>query len=244
MYLNGVFMENDIVIAPSLICSDLCNLEKEVKLFESINLKYLHVDIIDPHFSPSMPIGLSTVKQLRYKSNMSFDIHIMSTLNEFFIRELVDMSPNSIIFHYETSLHTEKMLQLIKERNIKTGIALNPATPINVLEFIASNCDYILLMLINPGYADGKNEKIVPYALKKIKELKKFLNKNNYSSKIMVDGRVSMDIIPNIIEAGAQIIVGGTGTIFRKGYSYIENCKEVSQIINKFQNMNNIMNNI
>lgn len=238
MYLNGIFMENDIVIAPSLICSDLCNLEKEVKLFESINLKYLHVDIIDPHFSPSMPIGLSTIKQLRDKSNIAFDIHIMSTLNDFFIRELLDINPNSIIFHYETSLHIEKMLQLIKERGIKTGIALNPATPINVLEFIANNCDYILLMLINPGYADGKNEKIVSYAFKKIKECKKFLNKNNYSSKIMVDGRVSMDILPNIIKAGAQVIVGGTGTIFRKGYSYLENYKEVSQIINKFQNIN------
>ena len=230
-------MNNDIIISPSLICSDLCNLEREVKLFESINLKYLHVDIIDPHFSPSMPIGLSTVKQLKDRTDMLFDIHIMSTLNEFFIKELLYIKPNSIIFHYETSLHAEKLLQLIKEKDIKTGIALNPATPINVLEFIGCNCNYVLLMLINPGYADGRNEKIVPYALKKIDECRKFLNNNNYNSKIIVDGRISLDIMPDIINAGAQVVVGGTGTIFRKGFSYIENYKEVSLIIDRFKNI-------
>lgn len=225
-------MSRNIVVSPSLICADLCNLEQEVNALEKAGMQSLHVDIIDPHFSPSMPIGLSSVEQLKAKSNMEFDVHIMSTDNEFFIKELVKMKPASIVFHYESSLHVEKMLQLIKEEDIKAGIALNPATPLDVLEYVAKDCDYILLMLINPGYADGKNEKMVPYALEKIRQCKEFLKCHNSKAKIIVDGRVSLEAIPKLLSAGADVLVAGSKSIFRKENSYAENYKQVNQIIN------------
>lgn len=224
----------NIVVSPSLICADLCNLEQEVKALEHACMQSLHVDIIDPHFSPSMPIGLSTIAQLKAKSNMNFDVHVMSTDNEFFIRELVKMKPASIVFHYESSFHVEKMLQLIKEKGIKAGIALNPATPVQVLEYVANACDYVLLMLINPGYADGKGEMMVPYALEKIRQCKEFLAQHHSEAKIIVDGRVSLEVIPKLLGAGAEVLVAGSKSIFRKEHSYAENYQQVNQVIHNF----------
>lgn len=224
-------MVREVVISPSLICADLCNLESQVKELEQAGLKSLHVDLIDPHFSPSMPIGLDTVKQLQMKSTMDFDVHIMSNYNEFFINELIKTDVKSITFHPEQMVHVEKMLQIIKESGKKAGIALAPATSLHVLDYVAKYCDYILLMTINPGYAGGKSEEMVPYAIQKISDCKEFLNQQNSNAKIIIDGRVSFSVIPNLIQAGADVLVAGSKSIFRKGYSFSENYQEVEKII-------------
>ena len=228
----GESMRKEIIISPSLICADLCNLEKEINELSSVGLKSLHVDLIDPHFSPSMPIGLDVVKQLKNKTNMNFDVHIMSNYNEFFIEELIKMNVNSITFHTETTIHVEKMLQIIKNSGIKTGIALAPATSLSTIEYVAKSCDYILLMTINPGYAGGKSEEMVPYAIDKIKDCKMLLNKIGSKAQIIIDGRVSFDIMPKLIEAGADVLVAGSKSIFRQGYSYADNYCEAQKVIN------------
>lgn len=224
-------MNNKIIISPSLICADLCNLENEVKALEEAGMQSLHIDFIDPHFSPSMPIGLDMIKQLRSKSNMDFDVHIMSNHNEFFINELINMNVQSIVFQCEPTIHIEKMLQIIKEAGIKAGIALAPATSLHYLDYVGKYCDYILLMTINPGYAGGKSEAMVPYAIQKIKDCKTFLNKVDSKAKIIIDGRVSFKIMPELINAGADVLVAGSRSIFRKGYSFKENYKEAQTVI-------------
>ncbi len=231
-------MDREIVISPSLICADLCNLQAQTKALSDIGIKSLHVDLIDPHFSPSMPIGLDTVKQLRAISNMDFDVHIMSNYNEFFIKELIKMKVQSIVFHSETTVHVEKMLQFIKDADIKAGIALAPATPLNILNYVAKYCDYILLMTINPGYASGKSEEMVPYAMDKIKDCRQFLNKIGSKAKIVIDGRVSFAIMPELINAGADVLVAGSKSIFRKGYTFAENYQEAQRIIHDTVNLN------
>lgn len=226
-------MKRKIIISPSLICADLCNLEKEVKDLSLAGMKSLHVDLIDPHFSPSMPIGIDIVKQLKAKSNMDFDVHIMSNYNEFFIKELVKMDISSITFHSEATIHVEKMLQIIKEAGIKAGIALAPATSLSTIEYVAKACNYILLMTINPGYAGGKSEEMVPYAIDKIRDCKDLLNKIGSNAQIIIDGRVSFEVMPKLIEAGADVLVAGSKSIFRKGFSYLENYQEAQNVIKK-----------
>lgn len=226
-------MLKEVVISPSLICADLCNLENQVKALEQAGMKSLHVDLIDPHFSPSMSIGLDVVKQLKERSSMDFDVHIMSTCNEFFINELVKMDVASIVFHIESTVHVEKMIQIIKEAGIRAGVALAPATSLYTLDYIAKYCDYILLMTINPGYAGGKSEEMVPYALSKIADCREFLNRKNSKAKIIIDGRVSFEVMPKMIQAGADILVAGSKSIFRKGYSFAENYQEAQKIIKK-----------
>ena len=226
-------MLKEIVISPSLICTDLCNLESQVKALEQAGMKSLHVDLIDPHFSPSMPIGLDAVKQLKAKTSMDFDVHIMSTCNEFFINELVKMDVASITFHVESTLHVEKMVQIIKEAGIKAGVALAPATSLCTLDYVAKYCDYILLMTINPGYAGGKSEEMVPYALEKIAACRALLDRKNSAAKIVIDGRVSFEVMPEMIKAGADVLVAGSKSIFRKGYSFAENYQEAQRVIDK-----------
>ena len=210
----------EITIAPSLICADMCNLEREVRSLEEAGITTLHVDFVEPHFSPSMPLGLDVVRQLRSRTTLTFDVHIMTLMNEFFIRELIDIGVDSIVFHVETERHIEKMLQLIRDAGIKAGIALNPATPLDVLDYIAPELDYVLLMLINPGDA-----------AQKIRDCRRKLDTHESRARIVIDGRVSFDVIPALTEAGADVLVGGSGSVFRSGYTYAENCSALREML-------------
>lgn len=221
----------EVTIAPSLICADLCNLERDVHSLEEAGITALHVDFVEPHFSPSMPLGLDVIRQLRSRTTLAFDVHIMARMNEFFIRKLIDIGADSIVFHVETECHIEKMLQIIRDADVKCGVALNPATPLDVLDYIAPELDYVLLMLINPGYAGSVGENRVRYAERKIHDCRRKLDEQESLARIVIDGRVSFDIIPALVKAGADVLVGGSGSVFRKGYSYAENCRELRDLL-------------
>ena len=221
----------EITIAPSLICADMCNLQHEVRSLEEAGITTLHVDFVEPHFSPSMPLGLDVVRQLRSRTTLTFDVHIMTLMNEFFIRELIDIGVDSIVFHVETERHIEKMLQLIHGAGIKAGVALNPATPLAVLDYIAPELDYVLLMLINPGYAGSVGEGRIAYAAQKIRDCRRKLDTHESRARIVIDGRVSFDVIPALTEAGADVLVGGSGSVFRSGYTYAENCSALREML-------------
>lgn len=220
-----------IVYSPSIMCGDLANLEKSIEEIENIKADALHIDVIDGSFSPSMPLGLETVKRIREVTDMPLDVHIMSVNNEYFIKEISEMNMESITFHYETSLHIDRYINMIKHTGAKVGIALNPATSLSVLEFILPQIDMVCLMLINPGFATDKNEKQISYAIEKIKRLKKIIDTQELNVEIQVDGRVSLKAIPKLIEAGAENLVLGSTSLFIKGNSLQENKKQLDEII-------------
>lgn len=170
----------------------------------------LHVDILDGHFSPSMPLGLDTVRQLRSKTDMFFDCHVMVTEQDYFVDELLDIGVDQIVFHGETQPHIDGMLNRIHARGVKAGVALKPATPLSELEYVLDKCDTVLLMLINPGYAFVKGEKQVAYAKRKITELRKMIDDRQLDTKIELDGRVSMENIENYGKELADIFVTGS----------------------------------
>lgn len=209
-------MQKIITIAPSIMCADLCNLEKSVREIEEAGLETLHIDIIDGAFSPSMPLGINTIEQLRQITDMKFDVHIMANTNEFFIQEMLRIGVEQITFHIETSFHTDRYVNLIKKHNTKVGIALNPATPLSVLDYVLPQCDTVLLMLINPGFATDKGEKQVTYATKKVEDLSKMIQSQGLDTKIEVDGRVSLDTISALVRAGADILVAGSTSLFER----------------------------
>lgn len=115
-------------------------------------------DILDGHFSPSMPLGLDTVRQLRDRTDMAFDCHVMVTESDYFVDELLDIGVQQIVFHAETESHIDGMLNRIHAKGVRAGVALKPATPLCVLDYVLDKCDTVLLMLINPGYAFVKGE--------------------------------------------------------------------------------------
>jgi ribulose-phosphate 3-epimerase len=216
-------MQRNVEIYPSIMCADLCNLEQSIKKVENEGIDTLHIDILDGHFSPSMPLGLDTIKQLRSVTNLKFDVHIMSTNNQFFIEEMIDLGVEQITFHIEKESHVDRYIQLIKRNNIKVGIALNPATPISVLDYVLPECDTVLLMLINPGFATDKGEQQVSYAAKKVEDMARMIKDRGLTTKIEVDGRVSFDSIPKLVRAGADMLVAGSTSFYDKNNSLKEN---------------------
>ena len=201
------------ILSPSLICLDMCNLEREVKTLEKAGIKMLHVDILDGHFSPSMPLGLDPVRQLRAKTDMFFDCHVMVTEQDYFVDELLDIGVDQIVFHGETQPHIDGMLNRIHAKGVKAGVALKPATPLSELEYVLDKCDTVLLMLINPGYAFVKGEKQVTYADRKIRELRKMITDRGLKTKIEVDGRISPDNIRTYGKSDVDIFVTGSTCI-------------------------------
>lgn len=215
--------ENKIMITPSIMCTDLCNLESSVQKIQNVGFNTLHIDVIDSHFSPSMPLGLDTIKQLRKVTDMNFDVHVMSENNTFFIKELLEIGVQQITFHIESSIHVDYCIKLIKNEDVKVGIALNPSTSLSLLDYILPQCDTILLMLINPGFATNKNETQVFYAQKKIEDLNKTIESKNLNTNIQVDGRVSLDTVANLSKAGANIFVAGSTSLFSTENTMKEN---------------------
>src|SRR6056297_3606678 len=128
--------KQEISINPSIMCADLCNLEKSIRQIEKEGISTLHIDVIDGSFSPSMPLGIGTIEQLREITDMDFDVHIMSNNNEFFIKEMLDIGVQQITFHYESTTHIDRLLNLIRDNGVDAGLALNPATSLNDLDYV------------------------------------------------------------------------------------------------------------
>lgn len=203
------------ILSPSLICLDMCNLESQARALEQNGVGMLHVDILDGHFSPSMPLGLDTVRQLRAKTNLAFDCHVMVTEQDYFVDELLDIGVQQIVFHAETQPHIDGMLNRIHARGVRAGVALKPATPLSTLEYVLEKCDTVLLMLINPGYAFVKGEKQVAYAERKILDLREMIAKRSLDTKIELDGRISPKNIEDWGAGAADIFVTGSTCLTR-----------------------------
>lgn len=203
------------IISPSLICLDMCNLESQAKILEQSGIKMLHVDILDGHFSPSMPLGLDTVRQLRAKTDLQFDCHVMVTEQDYFVDELLDIGVEQIVFHAETQPHIDGMLNRIHAKGVRAGVALRPATPLTVLDYCLEKCDTVLLMLINPGYAFVKGEKQVAYAERKVRALRAMIDERGLDTKIEIDGRISKENIAAWGDGTVNLFVTGSTCLDR-----------------------------
>lgn len=210
-----LFGKGTIQISPSLICLDVLHVLGQVKELENAGIKMLHIDILDGRFSPSMPLGFDLVRQLRAVTNMAFECHVMAENPEYYIQELLDMGVEQIVFHLETASHADGLINKIHNMGTRAGIALKPSTPISSLEYIIEKCDTVLLMLINPGYASSSHEAQVPYAKRKIEDLKKMIERLHPETLIEVDGRISLSNVKEFTPLGVNIFVGGTTCIDR-----------------------------
>lgn len=221
-----------IKLSSSLICTDLCNLERSIHEISELDIDLLHIDLIDGYFSPSMPIGLGMVRALRKKTDIPFDVHLMVKENDFFIDEIIDIGVRQVCFHCESEIHIDRLLNKIKKSGIGAGIALIPSTPISVLEYVIEKCDFVMLMLINPGYAGDRGEEQVPYALKKVNDCYKYIKHRGLDIPIEIDGRITIKRIPHFVSAGADILVLGSKSLFNQNSNLIENIKKIKSAVN------------
>ena len=228
--------QSDVLVAPSIMCADLCNLESDIKALESVGVDLLHFDLMDAHFVPNMPIGLELLSQLRPKTDCPYDVHLMVEDNDFFISKLSEIGVQQIAIHAESAIHLDRTLGLIRDYGIKAGLALNPATPIDTITYVLDRIDYILIMTVNPGFA---GQSMVPSALQKIADCQEFLQQRGLPLPIEVDGNVSFENIPKMVGAGANILVAGSSSIFNRYGSRLENVELVREAISQGLQMRN-----
>lgn len=199
-------------ISPSIMCADIFKLEETVKLFEQNKIDLLHVDVMDGNFVPNFTFGTDFIKALKQSTHIPLDIHLMIENPESKLDWFCFGENDYVSVHYEGSNHLHKALSAIKSKGAKAMVAINPATPLCVLEDILDDIDAVLVMTVNPGFA---GQKLVKSTLKKIKKLREYLDKEGYHNiEIEVDGNVSFENAKLMSEAGANIFVSGTSGIF------------------------------
>ncbi len=215
-------------ISPSMMCADLWRLEEQVRQLEQAGVDFLHFDIMDAHYVPNMPVGLVMLEQLRAHTDLPFDVHLMVDNNDFFVQKMAPIGVQYVSVHAESAVHLDRTLTLIRSHGIRAGVALNPATPLAVLEYVLEQMDFVLIMTVNPGYA---GQQMVPSAFRKIADCRAFLEQHGADIPMEVDGNVSFEKIPRMVAAGADILVAGTSSIFHPGGTLPENGAHTRQAI-------------
>lgn len=191
--------------APSLLASDFSQLKSQIKLVNEAD--YLHLDVMDGHYVPNITFGPGLINSIRKHSNLLFDTHLMINKPEKYIKEFAEAGSDILTVHLEATDHIHRVVQLIKEENIKVGVSLNPATPLTSLEYLLPELDQVLIMSVNPGFG---GQSYISQMTEKIAKLKKIITVNNYKCKIEVDGGIKNHNLKEIVRAGADIIVAGS----------------------------------
>ena len=197
-----------IKIAPSILSADFSKLGEEIINLHNAGADFIHIDVMDGEFVPNITFGMPVIKAIRNKTDKVFDVHLMINNPQRYIDEFILAGADIITLHYEAEKHLDRAIQYIKSKGVKAAIALNPATPTMVLKDIIANLDMVLIMSVNPGFG---GQKFIPYSLNKIREVKEMaLKANNPNILIQVDGGIDKNIVKDVIEAGANVIVAGS----------------------------------
>jgi len=195
-----------IKLAPSILDVDFAHLERELKKIENGGADLLHLDIMDGNFVPNISFGPRIVESIKSITSLPLEVHLMVEKPENHIKSFIDAGGDIIIVHYETSNHLDRLIQIINEAGVKSGIALNPATPLSVIEYLINKIDVLLLMTVNPGFG---GQKFIPEMITKIEKARKIIDNQKKSISLAVDGGINLDNISKVVEAGSEIIVAG-----------------------------------
>ena len=215
-------------ITPSMMCADLAHLPETLAVFETMGIEYLHIDVMDGVFVKNYTLGTDFCERLRAMTDIPLDIHLMITEPEWKIDWFKPRAGEYVSVHAEATNHLQRALAAIKKYDAKPMAALNPATPLSVLDYVLDDIDAVLLMTVNPGFA---GQKLIPQTLKKITDCRRYLDERGYGHvEIEVDGNVSFENAKKMYEAGANIYVAGTSSVFWNGADIPENIAHLREM--------------
>lgn len=194
-------------LSPSILSADFSRLGEQVKLLDDAGAQYVHIDVMDGMFVPSISFGLPVIKAIRGCTDRIFDVHLMIEEPGRYIDEFAKAGADIITVHVEACKHLDRTVEMIKEKGLIAGVALNPSTPLSTIEYVLPKVDMVLIMTVNPGFG---GQQFIPYTLNKIKDLKELLKKTGNKADIQVDGGIKVDNVREVLDAGANIIVAGS----------------------------------
>ena len=206
-------MKKNILISPSVLAADFSKLGEEIHLVSEEGADLIHLDVMDGHFVPNLSFGADVIKGIRGFSNLPFDVHLMIESPEHYVDAYVEAGANFITVHPEATPHIHSVLQKIHKAGVKTGIALNPGTPIEALENVIDIIDLIIVMTVNPGFG---GQSFLSSQLPKISKIRTIIDDGGHSIDLSVDGGINPITAKLAIDAGANILVAGT-SIFKAG---------------------------
>ncbi len=202
-----------IKIAPSILSADFGKLAEEVAAVTQAGADVIHIDVMDGHFVPNITFGPVVIKSIREASPLPFDVHLMISNPDAYLEAFAEAGADWISVHVEAVTHLHRTISRIKELGKKAGVVLNPATPLESIDYILEDVDFVLIMSVNPGFG---GQSFIPSALRKIRTLKETIKARGLNIPIQVDGGVNLNTITEVVRAGADIVVAGSA-IFGTG---------------------------
>jgi ribulose-phosphate 3-epimerase len=196
-----------IRLAPSILSANFAALGEDIRKVEDAGAHILHVDVMDGHFVPNITIGPPVVKAIKKVTRLPLDVHLMISDPDKYIPLFAEAGASMLTVHAEATVHLDRTLNLIRSQNVLAGVSIVPSTPLSAVELVLGLADMLLIMTVNPGFG---GQKFIPYTVEKIKRARRLIDERNYGCKIEVDGGIDDATVPQVVRAGAEVLVSGS----------------------------------